>query len=248
MNYLVLGGSGSGKSAYAERLAVDLCRDGKLFYIATMLRDGRDAEKRIRRHRALREGKGFQTLEQAWDMGELAETVKGGTLLLEALSDLAANEFFRMPAGESEGDGNPEISDAGDREPEGSLSSDVLDGDMRDSGPTVIRNEAEGCEAEECGAEGCEAEECRAEGCEAEGYEAEGCRAEGCEAEGCGAEGYEAEGCRAEGCEAEECEAEGCEAEDALSGTPDGGEEEWTWLPTLSPRECADKILADLSV
>ncbi|MCR4890630.1 MAG: bifunctional adenosylcobinamide kinase/adenosylcobinamide-phosphate guanylyltransferase, partial [Lachnospiraceae bacterium] len=130
---------------------------------------------------------------------------------------------------------------------------DVLDGDMRDSGPTVIRNEAEGCEAEECGAEGCEAEECRAEGCEAEGYEAEGyeaegCRAEGCEAEGCRAEGCEAEECGAEGCEAEECEAEGCGAEDALSGTPDGGEEEWTWLPPLSPRECADKILADLSV
>ena len=50
---LVLGGSGSGKSAYAEHLL-----DGKTnkYYIATMQVYDAEGEKKVARHRRLREG------------------------------------------------------------------------------------------------------------------------------------------------------------------------------------------------
>ena len=60
----VTGGSGSGKSAYAEQTAVRLADGGRLLYLATMMRDGAGAQERIRRHRALRRGKGFLTIEK----------------------------------------------------------------------------------------------------------------------------------------------------------------------------------------
>ena len=57
---LVLGGSGSGKSAYAEHLL-----DGKTnkYYIATMQVYDAEGEKKVARHRRLRAGKGFVTIE-----------------------------------------------------------------------------------------------------------------------------------------------------------------------------------------
>ena len=56
----VSGGSGSGKSAFAEDLVV---QSGvrKRVYLATMEPFGEDAAQRIARHRALRRGKGFVT-------------------------------------------------------------------------------------------------------------------------------------------------------------------------------------------
>ena len=65
---LVLGGSGSGKSAYAEHLL-----DGKTnkYYIATMQVYDAEGEKKVARHRRLRAGKGFVTMEQLRDIGEV---------------------------------------------------------------------------------------------------------------------------------------------------------------------------------
>ena len=65
---LVLGGSGSGKSAYAEHLL-----DGKTnkYYIATMQVYDAEGEKKVARHRRLRAGKGFVTIEQPRDIGEV---------------------------------------------------------------------------------------------------------------------------------------------------------------------------------
>ncbi len=68
MLILVTGGSGSGKSAFAEQLAVrfagQICRErGGLYYLATMTaRDG-ESLARIARHRAQRAGYGFRTVE-----------------------------------------------------------------------------------------------------------------------------------------------------------------------------------------
>ncbi len=67
----VTGGSGSGKSAYAEQTAVRLAEGGRLLYLATMMRDGAGAQERIRRHRALRSGKGFLTIEKTDSLCEL---------------------------------------------------------------------------------------------------------------------------------------------------------------------------------
>lgn len=91
----VTGGSGSGKSAYAEQTAVRLAEGGRLLYLATMMRDGAGAQERIRRHRALRSGKGFLTIEKTDRLCEIDPGVlQGATVLLEDLSNLAANVFF----------------------------------------------------------------------------------------------------------------------------------------------------------
>ena len=66
MLILVTGGSGSGKSEYAEGIAVSLAeREGlPLYYIAAMKPYGEEGKRRVERHRRLRAGKGFQTVER----------------------------------------------------------------------------------------------------------------------------------------------------------------------------------------
>ena len=100
MNILILGGSGSGKSERAEEAAVSLSGGENLWYLATMRRDGDEADARIGRHRALRQGKGFVTIEKPVLAGEIAERqdVRSGTVLLECLSNWVANELFPLPA------------------------------------------------------------------------------------------------------------------------------------------------------
>ena len=94
MIHLVTGGSGSGKSEYGEGLILDI-PDGERFYIATMESSGREAERRIARHRKLREGKGFFTIERPRDLGGLILPGEGRqNVLLECVSNLEANEMF----------------------------------------------------------------------------------------------------------------------------------------------------------
>ena len=97
---LVLGGSSSGKSAFAESLS---CASENNYYLATMKRpDIRDAYyneimKRIETHRKNREGKGFITLEIERDIETEAEKAIEGRadlILLESLSSLLSNEMF----------------------------------------------------------------------------------------------------------------------------------------------------------
>lgn len=64
---LVIGAAASGKSAYAESLC--LGHDGPRVYLATMEPFGEEGARRIARHRPLREGKGFSTLECTRDVG-----------------------------------------------------------------------------------------------------------------------------------------------------------------------------------
>ena len=91
---LIIGGSGSGKSEYAEKRAAELCEGGgPLLYIATMKSDGEAARNRIQRHRRMRSGKGFRTIEKPTDLMSLP--VPGNaTVLLECMSNLLANEMF----------------------------------------------------------------------------------------------------------------------------------------------------------
>lgn len=91
---LVIGGSASGKSAVAERLCVKLGKPAA--YIATMQPFGKDAAYRIDRHRKLRAGKGFLTVEQYTDIARAADKLgnQADTLLIECLSNLCANEIF----------------------------------------------------------------------------------------------------------------------------------------------------------
>ncbi len=99
---LVTGGSGSGKSDWAEMRALQMGYR-PMVYLATMRPQGDEAFERIRRHRMMRAGKGFQTVERYSDLADLClpAELRGGAVLLEDLSNLLANEMFgaHQPAG-----------------------------------------------------------------------------------------------------------------------------------------------------
>ena len=93
---LIIGGSGSGKSAYAEDYMVSISEDRKKYYIATMQIYDEEGKRKVERHRMLRGGKGFSTIEQPVDIGKAAEKMEAEdrTALLECISNLTANEMF----------------------------------------------------------------------------------------------------------------------------------------------------------
>lgn len=117
---LIIGGSGSGKSAYAEDYVLAAAADLPKYYIATMQVYDAEGERKIARHRWLRAGKGFVTIEQPTDIAEAGikiagntwnekdkgcvkeavrtdatnEEKQGGVALLECMSNLVANEMF----------------------------------------------------------------------------------------------------------------------------------------------------------
>ena len=90
---LVTGGSGSGKSAFAEDWILS-GGEGKRIYIATMEPFGTEGARRIARHRKMREGKGFETVERYTDLNGL-RIPENSHVLLECMSNLVANEIFR---------------------------------------------------------------------------------------------------------------------------------------------------------
>lgn len=124
MLYVVTGGSGSGKSEYAEKAAVKVFADlkkrradgarqadgapyaglesGHLYYVATMQPYDEECRARIARHQRMRSGKGFLTLECPCR----AEQLKGegqDVFLLEDLSNLLSNEQY-LEEGRIKGD------------------------------------------------------------------------------------------------------------------------------------------------
>lgn len=123
MMVLVIGGSGSGKSEYAEKMVDSLLRENeendtaamsetqenlmesiaddmtenrKKYYLATMQVFDEEGRKKVERHRNLRSGKGFFTIEQPTDIHRALAKMDIGEriVLLECISNLAANEMF----------------------------------------------------------------------------------------------------------------------------------------------------------
>jgi len=96
MTELVIGGSGSGKSAYAEKLCVKLHQSNEpMYYVATMEPYGPETLKKIDNHRKMRKDAGFKTIEKYTDINKL-EFEKNSTVLIECISNLAANEMFEL--------------------------------------------------------------------------------------------------------------------------------------------------------
>jgi len=109
MMVLVTGGASCGKSAYAEQIACSF--SDERYYLAAMKPFGEEGARRIARHRALRAGKGFVTIEcfdgldQIDEQGvrpsahsEMSNSARAGrtrTALLESLGNVVANELFR---------------------------------------------------------------------------------------------------------------------------------------------------------
>jgi len=92
MIVLVTGGSGSGKSTWAEKLVTSLPNENRV-YIATMRVYDDESVKRVERHRAQRADKGFRTIECEKDLTS-ADIADGSIVLLEDLVNLMANEMF----------------------------------------------------------------------------------------------------------------------------------------------------------
>lgn len=89
---LVTGGSGSGKSAFAEDKVLSFGAAERI-YIATMHPFDEESYKRIERHRRMRAGKGFETVECYTGLKNVS-LPEGCVVLLECMSNLAANEMF----------------------------------------------------------------------------------------------------------------------------------------------------------
>lgn len=118
---IVIGGSGSGKSEYAENLTLTVSpASSELFYLATMEPTDAESRERIQRHRQMRAGKGFQTIECPTGLSQIhlsqvnppavsddtdilisaaysdstSAVSSRRTVLLECVSNLVANEMF----------------------------------------------------------------------------------------------------------------------------------------------------------
>ena len=92
MRALVVGGSGSGKSAYAERLAARL--SSRRTYVATMRNEGSEARKRIRRHLEQRVELGFVTIECPDSLEPACAEATDSVALVDDLGNLVANTLF----------------------------------------------------------------------------------------------------------------------------------------------------------
>ena len=82
MMIVVTGGSGSGKSAYAEQRIQEFGQMPR-YYLATMENRDEESQKRVDRHRAMRA-----------DNLQNVQLEEPGAVLLECMSNLVANELF----------------------------------------------------------------------------------------------------------------------------------------------------------
>lgn len=93
---LILGGSGSGKSAFAENYVCEHFDKDKKIYLATMQIFDSEGEKKVDRHRQMRAGKGFLTMEIPFGITDSQISgLKDQVLLLECMSNLTANLMFQ---------------------------------------------------------------------------------------------------------------------------------------------------------
>ena len=67
---LILGPNNSGKSLLAEKMVVETENLHRI-YLATMVPQTDHNKERIQKHIAQREGKGFQTIEESWNIHTL---------------------------------------------------------------------------------------------------------------------------------------------------------------------------------
>ncbi len=104
MLIVITGGSGSGKSEYAENLAVTLGE--KRIYAATMMVYDEEGRQRVNRHRKMRENKRFHTVECPVNLETILDSpdIGGSVVLLECMSNLVANEMFSAVSGNRGGD------------------------------------------------------------------------------------------------------------------------------------------------
>lgn len=94
MIVFVSGGAKSGKSGFAQNLAVRLAKGGKRYYVATMIPVDEEDRARIRRHVADREGLGFATIECGGELLSCLNYDRNGAFLLDSVTALLQNVLF----------------------------------------------------------------------------------------------------------------------------------------------------------
>ncbi|MBO7252211.1 MAG: bifunctional adenosylcobinamide kinase/adenosylcobinamide-phosphate guanylyltransferase [Oscillospiraceae bacterium] len=95
MTVFIAGGAKSGKSSYAQDVAVALANGGKRYYVATMIPVDAEDQERIRLHLLDREGMGFETLERGRNLLSCLDQVdKDGAFLIDSVTSLLQNAIF----------------------------------------------------------------------------------------------------------------------------------------------------------
>lgn len=95
MLVFISGGVRSGKSSLGEKLAVHIAGKNRKIYLATSRHYDEEIISRIRLHQQMRAEKGFFTIDQSIDLGDVAPLLKQeDTVLLDCLGTLLANEMF----------------------------------------------------------------------------------------------------------------------------------------------------------
>ncbi len=96
MKILILGGSKSGKSDFAQEIALKLANGGIHYYVATMENTGTEADKAtVASHLRRRAGMDFVTVEQGRHILDcLSRVDPKGTFLVDSVTTLVTNELY----------------------------------------------------------------------------------------------------------------------------------------------------------
>lgn len=96
MKILILGGAKSGKSDFAQEIALKLAKGGNRYYVATLRNTGSGADRAtVASHLERRAGMGFETVEQYRNILQcLDRTDRNGTFLLDSVTTLVTNELY----------------------------------------------------------------------------------------------------------------------------------------------------------
>ena len=97
MFIFISGSSGSGKSLYAEQRLIelsDLNLNSERIYLATSRIYDDEMKSRVLRHKIMRSGKNFITIEKSCNLSEI-NINRNWCILLEDLASWTANEMFQ---------------------------------------------------------------------------------------------------------------------------------------------------------
>ena len=92
MLILICGQADSGKSLYAETRLSEFRSSPKIYAAMSKIVD-EEMRERVRKHQAMRSGKGFITVERTQNLGQL-EIPAGSAIMIESLTAWTANEMF----------------------------------------------------------------------------------------------------------------------------------------------------------
>lgn len=96
MTVFIVGGSKSGKSDFAQEVALKLANGGRHYYVATLMPTDNEADQAIiRSHLHRRDGMGFETIECGRNILSCLESAnRTGTFLLDSVTTLLSNELY----------------------------------------------------------------------------------------------------------------------------------------------------------